>query len=395
MRPNPPESRAHGRRNFLLASAALGTSLLLPGGARAAQIKRMEGQVTVNGKAAKTTTRIKPGDLIVTAAGAKLVFAVGQDAFLLRGGSKLKLDTSKTGKEPVVSGLRLLTGALLAVLGKSARQIETTTATAGIRGTGVYVEASAKQTYFCTCYGEVELGSRKGNERKLVISGYHTPTMIYARPTNGKMMSGAAFKDHTDQELIMLSRVLGQTSPIEERNKRLKENTNGQAQDAKPSTQAVQSAQPEAVPAEKPPAETKQPPVEAKQPPVEAKQPPVEAKQPEAELKQSAVEAKQASVETKEAAVDTKQAGAEAKQPPPKKSTAKKPAKKPPAEAKQPSASPASQASAESMPTKMQPTSDPEVTVTPVPALEPEADVGRELPAATLEPRSPPSRTAQ
>ena len=389
MRPNPPESCAHGRRNFLLASAALGTSLLLPGGARAAQIKRMEGQVTVNGKAAKTTTRIKPGDLIVTAAGAKLVFAVGQDAFLLRGGSKLKLDTSKTGKEPVVSGLRLLTGALLAVLGKSARQIETTTATAGIRGTGVYVEASAKQTYFCTCYGEVELGSRKGNERKLVISGYHTPTMIYARPTNGKMMSGAAFKDHTDQELIMLSRVLGQTSPIEERNKRLKENTNGQAQDAKPSTQAVQSAQPEAVPAEKPPAETKQP-------PVEAKQPPVEAKQPEAELKQSAVEAKQASVEkTKEAAVDTKQAGAEAKQPPPKKSTAKKPAKKPPAEAKQPSASPASQASAESMPTKMQPTSDPEVTVTPVPALEPEADVGRELPAATLEPRSPPSRTAQ
>src|SRR4029077_18143371 len=119
MRPNPPKSCVHGRRNFLLASAALGTSLLLPGGARAAQIKRMEGQVTVNGKAAKTTTRIKPGDLIVTAAGAKLVFAVGQDAFLLRGGSKLKLDTSKTGKEPVVSGLRLLTGALLAVLGKS------------------------------------------------------------------------------------------------------------------------------------------------------------------------------------------------------------------------------------------------------------------------------------
>ena len=385
MRPNPPESCVHGRRNFLLASAALGTSLLLPGGARAAQIKRMEGQVTVNGKAAKTTTRIKPGDLIVTAAGAKLVFAVGQDAFLLRAGSKLKLDTSKTGKEPVVSGLRLLTGALLAVLGKSARQIETTTATAGIRGSGVYIEAGDKQTYFCTCYGEVELSARKGNERKLVISGYHTPTMIYARATNGKMMSGAAFKDHTDQELIMLSRVLGQTSPIEERNKRLKENSEGQAPDAKPS---AQSAQPGAAPAEKPPSETKQP-------PAETKQPSVEAKQPGAEVKQSAAEAKQFPVETQEAAVDTKQAGAEAKQPPPKKSTAKKAAKKPPADAKQPSATPASQALAEPMPTKMQPASDPEVTVTPVPALEPEAQVGPELPAATLEPRSPPPRTAQ
>jgi len=384
MRPNPPESCALGRRNFLLASAALGTSLLLPGGARAAQIKRMEGQVTVNGKAAKTTTRIKPGDTIATAAGAKLVFAVGQDAFLLRGGSKLKLDASKTGKEPVVSGLRLLTGALLAVLGKGARQIETTTAIAGIRGTGVYIEASAKQTYFCTCYGEVELSSRKGNERKLVISGYHTPTMIYARPTNGKMMSGAAFKDHTDQELIMLSRVLGQTSPIEERNKRLKENSDGHTQDTKP---PLQSAQPEAAPAEKvtQPAETKQPPVETKQAPAETKQAQVETKQPGAEVKEPAAEANQAPVEAKQAAPETKQPGAETKQPPPKKSTAKKTAKKAPAEAKQSPASPASQAPAESMPTKTQPAPDPEVTVTPVPALEPESEVGRELPAAKLQ----------
>ena len=99
MRPNPPESCAHGRRNFLLASAALGTSLLLPGGARAAQIKRMEGQVTVNGKAAKTTTRIKPGDLIVTAAGAKLVFAVGQDAFHGGRGCPPYPETTPSAKE--------------------------------------------------------------------------------------------------------------------------------------------------------------------------------------------------------------------------------------------------------------------------------------------------------
>jgi hypothetical protein len=380
MRPNPPESCALGRRNFLLASAALGTSLLLPGGARAVQIKRMEGQVTVNGKAAKTTTRIKPGDTIATAAGAKLVFAVGQDAFLLRGGSKLKLDASKTGKEPVVSGLRLLTGALLAVLGQGARRIETTTATAGIRGTGVYIEASAKQTYFCTCYGEVELTSRKGNERKLVISGYHTPTMIYAQPSNGKMMSGAAFKDHTDEELIMLSRVLGQTSPIEERNKRLKESTEGQAQDTKPSAQPPQSARPEAAPAEK-----ATQPAERKQAPVETKQAQIETKQPGAEVKEPAAEANQAPVEAKQAAPETKQPGAETKQPPPKKSTAKKTAKKAPAEAKQSPASPASQAPAESIPTKMQPAPDPEVTVTPVPALEPETEVGRELPAAKLQ----------
>ena len=53
----------------------------------------------------------------------------------------------------------------------------------GFAGPACISKSSAKQTYFCTCYGEVELASRTGNEHKLVISGYHTPTMIYAQMT--------------------------------------------------------------------------------------------------------------------------------------------------------------------------------------------------------------------
>lgn len=355
MHPDSTNPCAHSRRGFLLASATLGASLLLPNAARAAQIKRLEGQVTINGKQAKASTRIKAGDVIVTGAGAKLVFAVGQDAFLLRGGSRLKLDASGAGKDGVVSGLRLLTGALVAVLGKGARRIETTTATAGIRGTGVYIESSAEQTYFCTCYGEVELRSRTGNAHKLVVSGYHTPTVIYAQMTDGTIMTGAPFKDHTDAELIMLSRLLGQPSPIEERDKQVKDSGQGQTQDtANPAPQQSQATEPQ----------------QPSQAPKEVKPVP-EPKRPSA--KQS----------------DAKQAPA--KQSTPKQPPAKQTAKKaPPAEqapAPQPEPTPGSQA--QQTPTPPQPVPEPTLASPPAAATEP-TEVRRELPPATLESPLPP-----
>jgi hypothetical protein len=211
------------RRDFLAASAALGAALLVPGPAQAAEIHQLKGNVRVNGKRATRATRIRSGGLIETGPDSNVAFVVGQDAFLLREQSRLSLDKSKAGKEAAISGLRLMAGALLAVFGKGPRAIETATATAGIKGAGVYLEAGATETYFCTCYGEAELRARSGNARKLVISAYHTPTIIYARMTDGKMMTDAPFKDHTDAELIMLARLVGRTSPIEERDKRLGE----------------------------------------------------------------------------------------------------------------------------------------------------------------------------
>ena len=202
------------RRGFLAVSAALGAALLLPGAARSAGIRLLEGSVSVNGKPATTATRVRTGDLIETGPDGKLVFVVGQDAFLLRERSKLRLETpAASGKAPT-AGIRLETGALLAVFGKSRRLIETATATATIRGTGVYLEADADQTYFCTCYGEVELRDKTGAERKLVVAGYHTPNIIYARAVDGRMLATASVKDHTDVELIMLDGLVGRTSPL-------------------------------------------------------------------------------------------------------------------------------------------------------------------------------------
>jgi len=153
------------RRRFLTASAALGAAVLIPGGVHAADVRDLAGSVKVNGKPATRKTRVRPGDVVETGPKSKVVFVIGQDAFLLREQSRLNLDKSKAGKEAVISGLRLVTGALLAVFGKGLRTIETATANAGIRGTGVYIEATPTETYFCTCYGEVELRDKANRVR--------------------------------------------------------------------------------------------------------------------------------------------------------------------------------------------------------------------------------------
>lgn len=271
------------RRRFLTASAALGAAVLIPGGVHAADVRELAGTVKVNGKPATRKTRVRPGDVVETGPKSKVVFVIGQDAFLLREQSRLNLDKSKPGKEAVIAGLRLVTGALLAVFGKGLRTIETATATAGIRGTGVYIEASPTQTYFCTCYGEVELRDKARTVRKLVVSGYHTPNMIFAQMVGGKMMAPAEVKDHTDDELIMLEKLVGRTSPIVERNQKLKG-----GEPAQPEAQSQSAPQPKgeappkaeaAPPAEPPPQPRAEP--QAPPKPVTAEPPPSPTPPPE------------------------------------------------------------------------------------------------------------------
>jgi hypothetical protein len=212
------------RRRFLAASAAVGATLLLPGAARSASVRELEGSVSVNGKSATNATRVRTGDLIETGPDSKVVFVLGQDAFLLRERSTLKLERPTSSGKVAISSLRLETGALLAVFGKGSRLIETATArgAAGTRVTGVYLEASAEQTYFCTCYGTVELRDKTGRQRKLLVSTYHTPTIIYAQTVAGRLLAAAAVKDHTDAELIMLDALVGRTSPVLRRQQKQK-----------------------------------------------------------------------------------------------------------------------------------------------------------------------------
>ena len=204
---------ANSRREFLLRCAASGAALLLPSIALAGKLQQLDGEVLVNGRLATRANEIRALDVVKTGKTGRLVMTLGKDAFLIRANSEVEI----LGKPqaPVLAGLRMLTGALLGVFARGAsRQLLTATASAGIRGTGLYLESSPQQTYICTCYGTVEIEDQHHTEKRLIVSGYHAPNIIYAESTDGNMMQKAPFLNHTDEELIMLEKLVGRVPPF-------------------------------------------------------------------------------------------------------------------------------------------------------------------------------------
>ncbi|MDH5222179.1 MAG: hypothetical protein OEW94_13235 [Betaproteobacteria bacterium] len=207
------------RRDFLSGSAALAAGALLPLGALAqssGRIQALRGEVRVNGKRIGADAVIRTGDLVQTLADGFVLFAVGSDAFMLRAGSELRL---APGPEPFfVTGLRVLTGALGAVFGRRAQgdvRIVTPTVTAGIRGTGCYVEARHDSTYFCTCYGTIAMASNANPRERVTATTRHhdAPQLFYATPRQGSYIAAAAMETHGDDELEALEKAVGRRPP--------------------------------------------------------------------------------------------------------------------------------------------------------------------------------------
>jgi hypothetical protein len=211
-------------RRTWLARAALGGAALALGmaqlrralamGAVEAGVARVRGDARINGKPAQRGMEVKPGDVITTGRDAELVVVVGRDAFLVRGNSRIELSGDAT--RLLVSGLRVVTGALLSVFepGKP-KQIRTATAVIGIRGTGVYVEFEGARTYVCTCYGEAELTPVDDPRVAETVSTQHheEPRYIYAKGMP-RMMEKAPVVNHTDAELTMLESLVGRLTPF-------------------------------------------------------------------------------------------------------------------------------------------------------------------------------------
>ncbi|MDP2369270.1 iron dicitrate transport regulator FecR [Rhodoferax sp.] len=200
------------RRSFLQAAAAW-TSM---GGFAAAQaqsrgnIVELLGDATLNGGRLRPEHTIQTGDEIVTGPRSNLVFVVGNASFQVRQNSRLSVERGSTLN--AVSLLRLLGGAVASVWGRGGnRRIVTPTLTAGIRGTGVYVEVLPSQggrTYFCNCYGSVEVNA--GAESATSQSVYHQSFWGEITPKDGRMLTPAKAINHTDEELEYLARLIGQ-----------------------------------------------------------------------------------------------------------------------------------------------------------------------------------------
>jgi len=198
-----------------LAQGAFGTRpAMLPAGQ---SIYRIAGTASVNGTAATLQTPVRPGDTVETGKDSEMVFVVGGHSMILRADTRLVIESErKESASLLVSGLRLLTGKLLAVSRNSQMLVTTTTATIGIRGTGWYAESDPEQTYFCTCYGTADIAASNDPESKqTVVSQHHDrPLYILGKSATGKGIRNAPFINHTDQELMLIETLVGRTPPF-------------------------------------------------------------------------------------------------------------------------------------------------------------------------------------
>lgn len=213
-----------GRRAWLARVAADGAALALAmAGLREALaaeivkkgVARARGDVRIGGKPASLGMAVRPGDTVTVGRGSEAVFVVGRDAFMARAGSRIELAGDASGL--VISGLRVVTGALLSVFARGReKRIQTTTATIGIRGTGIYVEIEKVRTYACLCYGEAELVPvDEPKEAEVLRTTHHDqPRYIYPKGMP-RMIEQAPVVNHTDAELILLESLVGRKVPFD------------------------------------------------------------------------------------------------------------------------------------------------------------------------------------
>jgi hypothetical protein len=217
------------RRNFLVQALSLGlysTALStgfyssafamgdipskLPAGR---SIYKLKGRVTVDGVEANINTRIRANSLVKTGDNSRIIFVVGKDAFILRSNGELQLG----GDGFLLSGMRMLSGKLLSVFGKRTQpyKLQTVTATIGIRGTGIYIEADAEQSYVCTCYGHTLIASADDPSQQQEVISKHHDQPLYILPTGaGKVIRPAPFINHTDVELALIEELVGRSVPF-------------------------------------------------------------------------------------------------------------------------------------------------------------------------------------
>lgn len=189
---------------FWQAAQAAGMLLPPPG------FYRLRGDVRLNDQPARQGMLVGPGDTVTTGADGEAIYIIGKDVYLQRDRSIVSI----TG-DVVKSGLRIITGKLLSVFGKGAKQITVPTATIGIRGTACYIEATAEQVYFCLCYGTVDIvAAHDPAQTATLTTRYHdSPFNLSA---SGRFMQPAPVINHTDAELILLESLVGRIPPFQQ-----------------------------------------------------------------------------------------------------------------------------------------------------------------------------------
>lgn len=227
--PFSPLSFSPRRRAHLKRLAALG--LLGPAGISGliqealakgdlpaiAGVNTLSGTATVNDQPAKVGMPVKPGDRVATGKGSYAVIVLGKDAYLLRDSTSVVFEPNKD-QPGVLESVLIATGKVLSVFEKrpagAGIRIKAQAATIGIRGTGCYIEIQERRTYFCLCYGEAAVDGG-GMAATKIIKTTHHENPVWLDEHGGIMkVEDAGFANHSDDELVMLEKLIGRQPPF-------------------------------------------------------------------------------------------------------------------------------------------------------------------------------------
>lgn len=167
------------------------------------------GEFRVNGAPANLATLVNAGDTVETGIRSEAIYVVDKDAFLMRANSRMHIATSAS------STYRLDQGKVLSVFASRRTSITTPSAIIGIRGTGVYTEVEPDLTYVCLCYGRANLATADNPSINVELATKHhdAPKYILADPGAANRIQRAPFKNHDDQELLLIETLVGRTTP--------------------------------------------------------------------------------------------------------------------------------------------------------------------------------------
>ncbi|KPJ75905.1 MAG: hypothetical protein AMJ54_13625 [Deltaproteobacteria bacterium SG8_13] len=181
----------------------------------------VKGDVRVNGIAAQAGSVVTAGDTVTTGADAMAIFLIGKDVYLVRDNTRLELDSESAEalKVRIADVLRIVNGKMLSVFGKGRKRLVMPTAVAGVRGSGVYVEADPQRIYICTCYGIAEITPLADPSKRQTVNTFHheAPRFVYASGAvspNNRIIVKAPVINHTDAELIHLESLVYRQPPF-------------------------------------------------------------------------------------------------------------------------------------------------------------------------------------
>jgi len=196
-------------------------TFLLNGCSLSRGFRQITGEVSLNGRMIGPEQLEGPDGVpvpsdasISTGSTGSAVFVINRDAFLIRGDSHVELKPNLlNGKHNEISGFNLRSGSILSVFARKKRTLRTLSAVIGIRGTGVYLETDSSKTYVCTCYGTSYLQVEDAPEINETVTTLHhdQPRFIYS---GEKRIDPAPVINHSDQELILLERLVGRVPPF-------------------------------------------------------------------------------------------------------------------------------------------------------------------------------------